>query len=344
MATDTLDIFVPFYGPPDLLKQTVQSVLKQTNPNWRLTVVDDGYPDESIPAYFAELSEKDSRIRYERNEKNLGANGNFRKCLDMAEFDLVAIMGADDLYRPNYVDVVLKAYRDFPDTAVVQPGVQVIDENNTPVRPLVDTAKQRVYMPKVTKPTQLRGEELAASLLASNWTYFPSLCFSREKVTRIGFRQGLNVVQDLALLLDLVKSGGAMVLEPTVCFEYRRHSASDSSWRALEGTRFIEERDYFLTMASEMQALGWDKAAKAGRRHISSRLNAATFLPAAIKKKHTAGIKNLTRHAFGPAKPTPGEKPYAKPTLPSQKSAAPAAEPTPADTDASTAANTKENS
>jgi hypothetical protein len=97
-------------------------------------------------------------------------------------------------------------------------------------------------------------------------------------------------------------------------------------------------------MASEMQALGWDKAAKAGRRHISSRLNAATFLPAAIKKKHTAGIKNLTRHAFGPAKPTPGEKPYAKPTLPSSKSAAPATEPTPADTDASTAANTKENS
>jgi hypothetical protein len=108
-----------------------------------------------------------------------------------------------------------------------------------------------------------------------------------------------------------------MVLEPTVCFEYRRHSASDSSWRALEGTRFIEERDYFLTMASEMQALGWDKAAKAGRRHISSRLNAATFLPAAIKKKHTAGIKNLTRHAFGPAKPTPGEKPYAQPANPS---------------------------
>jgi hypothetical protein len=94
-------------------------------------------------------------------------------------------------------------------------------------------------------------------------------------------------------------------------------------------------------MASEMQALGWDKAAKAGRRHISSRLNAATFLPAAIKKKHTAGIKNLTRHAFGPAKPTPGEKPYAKPTIP-----APATEPTPADTvtDATTAANTKENS
>lgn len=304
MSADKVDIFVPFYGDPGLLKQTVQSVLKQDNPNWRLTVVDDGYPDETIPGYFADLAAEDERVRYERNEQNLGANGNFRKCLGMAEYDLVAIMGADDLYRPNYVDVVLKAYQSFPDAAVVQPGVQVIDEHNTPVRPLVDTAKQRIYMPKVAEPTRLSGEELAASLLASNWTYFPSLCFSRERVTKIGFRQGLNVVQDLALLLDLVKSGGSMVVDPTVCFEYRRHSASDSSWRALEGTRFVEERDYFLTMAGEMEALGWHKAAKAGRRHISSRINAATFLPAAIKKKHTAGIKNLARHAFGPAKPS----------------------------------------
>lgn len=302
MSADEVDIFVPFYGDPGLLKQTVQSILKQDNPRWRLTVVDDGYPDDTIPGYFAELAERDPRVRYERNEENLGANGNFRKCLGMAEFDLVSIMGADDLYRPNYVDVVLKAYRAFPDAAVVQPGVQVIDEHNTPVRPLVDTAKQRIYMPKVSEPTLLTGEDLAASLLASNWTYFPSLCFSRERVTAIGFRQGLNVVQDLALLLDLVKTGGSMVVDPEVCFEYRRHSASDSSLRALEGTRFIEERDYFLTMAGEMQALGWHKAAKAGRRHISSRLNAATFLPAAIKKKHTAGIKNLARHAFGPAK------------------------------------------
>ncbi|GAA2013038.1 hypothetical protein GCM10009839_04570 [Catenulispora yoronensis] len=308
MSADKVDIFVPFYGDPGLLKQTVQSVLKQDNPNWRLTVVDDGYPDETIPGYFADLAAQDPRVRYERNEKNLGANGNFRRCLEMAEFDLVAIMGADDLYRSDYVDVVLRAYRTFPDAAVVQPGVQVIDEHNAPVRPLVDTAKQRIYMPKVSKPTRLSGEQLAASLLASNWTYFPSLCFSRERVTAIGFRQGLNVVQDLALLLDLVKSGGSMVVDPQVCFEYRRHSASDSSWRALEGTRFVEERDYFLTMAGEMEDLGWHKAARAGRRHFSSRLNAATFLPAAIKKKHTAGIKNLARHAFGPAKPSTGKE------------------------------------
>ncbi len=38
----------------------------QTNPDWRLIVVDDGYPDDSIPGWFESL--KDERITYMRNE------------------------------------------------------------------------------------------------------------------------------------------------------------------------------------------------------------------------------------------------------------------------------------
>ena len=66
----SLEFMVPFYGDPDLLKQTVASVRAQTDPEWTLTVVDDGYPDDSIPGYFAGLG--DDRVRYERNEVNLG--------------------------------------------------------------------------------------------------------------------------------------------------------------------------------------------------------------------------------------------------------------------------------
>jgi len=44
------------------------------------------------------------RITYERNEKNLGANANYRKCLTFVENPLVQVMGADDIMLPNYVD------------------------------------------------------------------------------------------------------------------------------------------------------------------------------------------------------------------------------------------------
>lgn len=70
----TVDILFPYYGDVAMMKQAVLSVVGQTNPDWRLIVVDDGYPDDSIPGWFESL--KDERITYMRNETNLGANAN----------------------------------------------------------------------------------------------------------------------------------------------------------------------------------------------------------------------------------------------------------------------------
>ena len=120
-----------------------------------------------------------------------------------------------------------------------------------------------------------------------------------DALVAMNFREGLNVVQDLALALDLIKAGGCLVIDNTVCFQYRRHRASDSSWRALEGTRFIEERQFFTGMAEEFAAIGWRRAARTARLHLSSRLNAASLLPKAWRTKQHQGVRNLRDHVIG---------------------------------------------
>ena len=51
-----LDIALPFYGDVEFMKQTVQSILNQTDPNWRLVVVDDGtMPELGIDTGIYEL-------------------------------------------------------------------------------------------------------------------------------------------------------------------------------------------------------------------------------------------------------------------------------------------------
>lgn len=291
-----LEFMVPFYGPPELLKETVASVRAQTDPDWRLTVVDDGYPDDSLPGWFADLG--DDRVRYIRNEVNLGANKNYEKCLGLATATRVTVLGADDLLLPEYVAVVRETARQFPEAAVIQPGVSVIDGEGRPAHGLVDRIKN-VYAPHPDGPEALGGEALATSLLRGNWLYFPALSFDVQKIREVGFRAGLDVVQDLALVLDLVLRGEVVVVAPTVCFAYRRHQASDSSWRALEGTRFIEEGAFFSDMADQLAARGWTRAARAARLHLTSRLHALTYLPPAIRKRHRPGIRNLSQHAFG---------------------------------------------
>lgn len=293
----TVDVMLPYYGPVDLMQQTVRSVLEQDDPNWRLTVVDDGYPDGSVAEWFASLD--DPRVRYLRNEHNLGANRNYQKCLELVEHEYTVIMGADDVMLPNYVRTVRAAFEAHPGASVLQPGVHVINEHGESGAGLIDVTKRWVYAPRVRGRAILAGENAAVSLLRGNWLYFPSLCWRSDAITGRKFREGLNVVQDLALALDLIYSGETLLVDPEPCFQYRRHSASDSSWRALEGTRFIEERQFFTAEAERAAEHGWTRAARVARSHLSSRLNALSLLPSAVRAKHRPGIRNLSKHVLG---------------------------------------------
>jgi glycosyltransferase involved in cell wall biosynthesis len=291
-----LDILVPFWGDPALLRETVASVLAQRSDDWLLTVVDDAYPDESVGEWFAALD--DPRVTYRRKAVNEGITENYRTCVSLATQDLMMILGCDDVLAPDYVDVVLRAHLAFPDAAVIQPGVEVIDEHSEVVRPLADRIKQQVVRPRTRVPRLLLGEELATSLLHGDWLYWPSLAFRRDVLTATEFRDGMPLIQDLAIVMDIVTSGGSLLLEPTVCFRYRRHRASASSASLLDGRRFAGERAYFRFAAGQARALGWHRAERAARLHWTSRLHALTLLPQGARAGRGA-VGTLVRHAFG---------------------------------------------
>lgn len=291
-----LDIVMPYYGDVPLMQTAVRSVLAQTDDRWRLTVVDDG-TEPGVPEWFAGLG--DSRVRYERNTQNLGILANFQKCLDLAEYDYVVMMGCDDVLLPGYAGTAHSLIERYPEASIIQPGVQVIDSDGAPVRTLVDQTKNKLYAPKVTGSVVLEGEELAASLIRGNWLYFPSLCWRREAIAGVGFDERLSVIQDLAVVLELVENGAQLVVSDEVCFQYRRHARSKSSVMAASGGRFTEARAFFLDVAARMQARGWGRAARAARWHLSSRLHALTMLPGAAAQRNVGGMRVLAGHTFG---------------------------------------------
>jgi hypothetical protein len=185
-----------------------------------------------------------------------------------------------------------------PSASVVQPGVTVIDGDGQPADPLTDKVK-RWSRPRSAPQQVLTGERLATSLLRGNWTYFPSLCWRTDVVQRLGFRDGLNVVQDLALILDVTMAGGSLVLDHRPTFSYRRHAQSDSAVRAVSGDRFQEEARYFAQVADRCAQRGWHRAERAARLHLTSRLHAVSLLPAALEARSLSAGVGLLRHAFG---------------------------------------------
>ena len=280
-ALMSIDIALPFYGDVDFMKQTVESVLRQSDADWRLLVVDDGYPDESLPGWFASLN--DSRISYLRNESNLGANGNFQKCLELLSAEFCLVLGADDLLEPNFVEVVHETITKYPNAAMIHPGVKVIDEMNSEITTRSDQIKANIRG-SYENTQVLEGEPLATSLMKGNWMYFPSITWRTKTIQDIGFRPGFSVCQDLGLAMDLIMKGGVMVLITNEIFRYRRHTGSDSSLKAINGERFIDEKNFFNAMASDLKRLGWKKASRAAKLHSTSRLHAASLIPASIAR------------------------------------------------------------
>jgi hypothetical protein len=147
-------------------------------------------------------------------------------------------------------------------------------------------------------PREYRGEPLAASLLRGNWAYFPSIAWRADDLRRFGFRPGYEVVQDLDLMLEIIMAGGSLLLDDEVVFSYRRHAGSVSALTGPDGAKFAEERRLFDETEERMRALGWPKAARAARRHLTSRLNALSELPAALRAHDPAARRALLRHAF----------------------------------------------
>ncbi|NTW40239.1 MAG: glycosyltransferase, partial [Cellulomonadaceae bacterium] len=260
-----IDVMVPYWGDPAYLRTTVESVIAQTRGDWRLTVLDDAYPDTWAGEYLAGLG--DERIRYLRNEANEGITASFARCVQLAEADVVTICGCDDVLLPTYVETVLKGFADHPDVQVVQPGVVVVGTDGLPTQSLADAVKQRIIRPRAPGEQVLVGERLAVSLLHGDWLYWPSLAFRREALVVTPFRAGFPIVLDLALIIDMVCAGARLLVVPTVCFAYRRHAASASSVELLDGDRFAGERAYFDLAGGLVAGLGWRRAARAARLH-----------------------------------------------------------------------------
>lgn len=291
-----LDIMMPFYGRVDHFREAVESVIAQSDPDWRLVVIDDHYPDASAGDWLLGLG--DARIEYVRHPANVGINRNFRESVERSRADLVVVFGCDDRMHPGYVGRMKQLAAEFPDASMLHPGVRIIDEDGAPTRTLVDSAKA-YYRPRAHRPVRLAGEDLAVSVTRGNWMNFPAVAWRGPALRRTGFREGYEVVQDLALVLDLCVAGGSLVVDDVVAFDYRRHAGSVSSWKAADGSRFVEEARYFADLERRFRALGWRRATRAARWHVSSRINALTRLPSAVRSADRDGTRTLLGHALG---------------------------------------------
>ena len=290
-----LHVLIAYWGPPALLDATMSTVLSQTDPRWRVTIVDDAYPDPTARQTYGD--HPDPRVEYVRNEVNLGIAGNFEKCRTLATGTLAMFLGCDDLLHDDFVATVWRHHAAYPAVEMIQVGVRVIDSAGEPSNGLADRVKTLIR-PRTSSPTVLGGERLATSLLRGNWLYWPSLVFRVDALAPRSFRADLPIILDLALVMDAITAGNRLLLAPETCFDYRRHDESASSLSLLQGQRLADEQRYFSEVAAALSARGWPRAARAARTHWTSRLHAVSLLPTALRTRSTSSVSRVLRHVL----------------------------------------------
>ncbi len=259
-----VDILLPYWGEFSLLKKAVDSVLLQTEQNWRLLIIDDCYPSNEATKYYSKFPDK--RVTYFRHEKNLGLVRNYNYALSQVTTNHCVIMGCDDIMLPTYLETALTKINTAD---YYQPGVDVIDDKNRAYLPFTDRMK-RFLRPK--REGLYTGEAIATSLCHGNWTYFPSILWKTATIKKYGFDQNKPNTQDIVALINILCDGGSLFIDNTTTFQYRR-SASSFSSKAKGGTRFYEEKETYNNFVKRFREIGWNKAARAARLHITVRFH-----------------------------------------------------------------------
>ena len=268
----TLTLAIPFYANTDLLAVALASVVAQDSDDWEAVVVDDAGPSTGTRDVVARIG--GGRIRYERNPENLGLAGNWNRCLEVSNTELVTLFHADDELRPDYVRRVLDVQRSAPDAVAVFTGASVIGPSGKPIFSFPDEVKRFTRPRADGDRIDVYGETGLVSLLRGQHIFCPSLAYRRERLPQPTFDTRWRQVTDLDLLSRLLLSGERIVGSTEAAYRYRRHDANQTALLTASLDRFDEEWAIYDEIATRARARGWSRAVATAERAYKVRLHA----------------------------------------------------------------------
>lgn len=199
-----VSVLMPVYRTkPDYLRAAIESILFQTFENFEFLIVDDCPEDTSCQEVVEEYS--DSRIKYIRNDENLGISKVRNLLLKMAKGEYLAIMDHDDISLPTRFQEQVDFLDANPDYGVCGCQHGFIGRFDTCYRPITNTEIISELETSLNCPLHHPSVMIRSSVLREN---------------QIQYEERYTPCEDYALWLRLAKVTKLHNL-PSVLFIYR---------------------------------------------------------------------------------------------------------------------------
>lgn len=235
-------VLIPSYRHGPYVEKAIQSVLAQRRVPFKVLVVDDLSPDDTVAQA---RSVEDPRLEVRVNQANLGLGNSVLQALAGIDTPYVALLNSDDLFHPDRLARCCAVLDAQPHTQLVTTGMHLVDARGGELQPEVVSLildGQKVYdwvhwYHAATPTEDLTGDALFLALLERNFLATSSnlVCrtaWLREQGPHL---QSLKYCLDWQLFLEAALDGSLHHLrEPLVA--YRLHATNTVWFR--EGRRW----------------------------------------------------------------------------------------------------------
>ena len=205
-----VSVVLPVHNEEQNLEQAVESILRQTDPNFELIVVDDGSTDSSRDI-LARLARGDSRVRLVRQTHG-GIVPALNRGLAEASGTFIARMDADDVAHPERLQLQADFLDWHPDAGLVASRVEYLGDRrrNRGLALFVDWTNSLV-----------EPAEIARYRFVESPFIHPSVMFRRALIERFGEYRDGPFPEDYELWLRWLECGVKMAKLPEMLLQWR---------------------------------------------------------------------------------------------------------------------------
>jgi glycosyltransferase involved in cell wall biosynthesis len=107
-------IVIPLYNKAEYVSKTLQSVLEQTYPDFEVIIVDDGSKDNGLEV-VKQFTDRRIKIIHQENK---GVSAARNTGIKAAQYELIALLDADDWWDREYLQEMVGLINEYPDVSI----------------------------------------------------------------------------------------------------------------------------------------------------------------------------------------------------------------------------------
>ena len=129
-AVPRLSIGLPVYNGQDYLAESLDALLGQSYADFELIISDNASTDGTAEI-CRQYQQQDTRIRYLRQPRNIGAAPNHTFVFGQSRGELFKWAAADDLYARDLIESCVEALDEHPDVVLAHSWTAAVDSQGT---------------------------------------------------------------------------------------------------------------------------------------------------------------------------------------------------------------------